>query len=84
MLYIGQKVGMIDLVLVPSHPEVLYAASFDRSACRGTLKRRARRGIYKTSNGGHTWTQLGGGLPTGNIGRIGLDVFARIRASCTR
>jgi hypothetical protein len=34
-------------------------------------------GIYKTSDGGHTWTKLGGGLPTGRIGRIGLDLYPK-------
>ena len=32
-------------------------------------------GIYKTTNGGASWTRLAGGLPTGRIGRIGLAQF---------
>lgn len=30
-------------------------------------------GLYKTTDGGKTWTKLGKGLPTVNMGRIGLD-----------
>ncbi|HEX3703092.1 MAG TPA: hypothetical protein VHU82_07175, partial [Vicinamibacterales bacterium] len=31
--------------------------------------------IYRTEDAGTTWQRLGGGLPTGRIGRIGLDLY---------
>ena len=31
----------------------------------------------KTIDGGDTWQKLGGGLPTGKIGRIGLDIYRK-------
>jgi hypothetical protein len=31
-------------------------------------------GIYKTTDGGESWEKLGGGLPPGDVGRIGLDI----------
>ena len=34
-------------------------------------------GIYRTDNGGDTWSRLAGGLPTGKIGRIGLDIYQK-------
>jgi len=34
-------------------------------------------GIYKTINAGKTWAKLGGGLPGGRLGRIGLDIYLR-------
>ena len=33
--------------------------------------------IYKTVDGGGTWTKLTNGLPTGRIGKIGLDIYAK-------
>ncbi len=30
-------------------------------------------GIYKSSDGGNTWTKLAKGLPAANLGRVGLD-----------
>ena len=33
--------------------------------------------IYRTADGGDTWQRLGGGLPTGEIGRIGLDIYQK-------
>ena len=34
-------------------------------------------GIHKTIDGGATWTKLTGGLPTGRIGKIGLDIYPK-------
>ena len=34
-------------------------------------------GIYRTDDGGDKWTRLAGGLPTGKIGRIGLDIYQK-------
>jgi hypothetical protein len=33
--------------------------------------------VYKTTDAGKTWARLGGGLPTGRIGRIGLDIYQK-------
>ena len=62
----------------PSNPDVLYAACL--SAPPQSLGFQRRRppggGIYKTSDGGRTWTRLASGLPTGDKGRIGLALAA--------
>src|SRR5690606_41752776 len=34
-------------------------------------------GIYRTTDGGESWTRLTNGLPSGRIGRIGLDIYPR-------
>jgi len=33
--------------------------------------------IYRTEDGGDRWQRLGGGLPAGRIGRIGLDIYQK-------
>ena len=38
---------------------------------------RPESAIYRTADGGDTWQRLGGGLPTGKIGRIGLDIYQK-------
>ena len=59
----------------PSNPDVLYAASLERERREyGFLPAGPESGIYKTRDAGRTWTQLAGGLPTGELGRIGLAV----------
>src|SRR5207249_2330115 len=34
-------------------------------------------GIWKSTDGGDTWTRLAGGIPEGPLGRIGIDVSRR-------
>ncbi len=64
----GYHVGAADIVMDPRDPNVLYASSWDRNSGAGS-------GIYKTTDGGNTWTKLTGGLPTGSMDRIGLDIY---------
>ncbi len=77
VLYRGEDTGAIDLVMDPSNPQVLYASLLQlrrypwgfRSAGPGT-------GLFKSVDGGDTWTELTGnpGLPDGLKGRIGIAV----------
>lgn len=76
VLYINDRVGVIDLAMVPGQPEVLYAASYEKERYAWHYEVGGPgSGIHKTTDGGDSWTRLGGGLPEGYIGRIGLDVF---------
>jgi photosystem II stability/assembly factor-like uncharacterized protein len=76
VLFVDDQVGVIDLVSDPTNPDVLYAATYDKERTAWRLDQGgAGSGIWKTVDGGATWTRLEGGLPTGDIGRIGIDVF---------
>jgi photosystem II stability/assembly factor-like uncharacterized protein len=76
VFFVNDKVGVIDLVMNPKNPEVLYAAAYDKQRLPWQMVNGGPgSGIHKTTNGGRTWTKLGGGLPEGRIGRIGLDSF---------
>jgi len=74
----GRSIGVVDLVMDPSDPETLYAASYDRFRRPWTLGIGGPgSGIHKTVDGGKTWTRLTNGLPSGVLGRIGLAVSAK-------
>ena len=76
VLYKSPDVGVVDLTLDPSNPEVLYAATFEfRRSPWGVRSAGPGAGIHKTVDGGNTWTEITRrpGLPTGtHRGRIGL------------
>ncbi len=74
----GKKhIGVVDLVMEPGNPDVLYAASYDKERKPWTFNAGGpESAIYKTLDGGEKWEKLGGGLPEGVIGRIGIDVSA--------
>ena len=76
VLYINDKVGVIDLVMNLDNPEVLFAAAYEKYRYAWVYDAGGpESGIYKTSDGGRKWEKLSGGLPTGKIGRIGIDIF---------
>ncbi len=74
----GRAVGVVDVVMDPTAPDTLYAASYDKFRKPWTWGIGGPgSGIHKTVDGGKSWTKLTGGLPTGILGRIGLAVFAK-------
>jgi photosystem II stability/assembly factor-like uncharacterized protein len=77
-LYISDTVGIIDLVINPQNPKQLWASSWDRSRRASNFKGNGEgSAIYKSDDGGETWTKSVAGFPQGKqIGRIGLDVCA--------
>jgi photosystem II stability/assembly factor-like uncharacterized protein len=66
------------LVVNRRQPDTLYAATYDvqRRPWR-LLEGGPGSGIHMTTDGGRTWKRLGGGLPTGPMGRIGLDLYQK-------
>ncbi len=72
----GKKhIGVVDLVMEPGNPDVLYAAAYDKERRPWTFNAGGpSSGIYKSIDGGENWAKLEGGLPVGVIGRIGIDV----------
>lgn len=71
-------VGFIDLVMDPSQPDTLYAASWERSRRPWNFVESGEgSGVWKTTDGGDTWKRLEGGFPNGeHVGRIGLAIAA--------
>jgi len=75
--HVNDDVGFVDVAIDPANPDVIYAASYER-------RRRAHdfdesgpgSAIWKSTDGGDEWRKLAGGLPSGEIGRIGLALFA--------
>jgi len=71
----GKNIGVVDLAIDPSDPDVLYAAAYDKVRRPWTFNAGGPgSGIYKSTDGGKKWDKLGGGLPEGMLGRIGIAV----------
>jgi photosystem II stability/assembly factor-like uncharacterized protein len=78
VLYISERVGVVDAAMDPNSPDTLYAASYEKERLPWTFEESGPgSAIYRSRDAGRTWQKLEGGLPSGKIGRIGLDVFLR-------
>ncbi len=76
VLFVDEDTGATDLVMHPEDPDVLFAATYQRRRTRwGFNGGGPGSGIWRSDDGGDSWTRLeGNGLPEGTMGRIGLDI----------
>lgn len=76
ILFINERTGCADLTMDPREPGVLYAAMWEhRREPHFFVSGGPGSGLYKTTDGGQTWTRLeGGGLPPMPYGRIAVEV----------
>ena len=76
VLYVDDNTGATDLVMDPQDPQTLFAAMYQRQRkAWGFNGGGPGSGIFRSRDGGATWTRLSNGLPRGDKGRIGLDIF---------
>ena len=78
--YIDPDTGFIDVAIDPSNPKIVYAASYQRRRTWwGFNGGGPGCALWKTTNGGDTWTKLeGSGWPKpkdGIYGRIAISIF---------
>ncbi len=74
VLYVADDSGAIDIAIDPSNPSRIYAAIWQRQSLGSTWYiGGVNSGIWRSLDGGTTWTRLTTGLPSG-VGRIGLAI----------
>jgi photosystem II stability/assembly factor-like uncharacterized protein len=77
VLAISENTGMVDVAIDPSNPDIVYAAAYQRRRHVFTLiDGGPESAIYKSTDAGASWNKLKSGLPTVDMGRIGLAVSA--------
>ena len=75
ILFRSEYAGAIDLTIDLSNPRILYAAIWQTQLFPwGRTQASSGSGLFKTTDGGDTWTELthNPGFPTGPLGRIGI------------
>ncbi len=69
----GEWTGVTDVVMDPRDPDRLYAATWQHHrTVAAYIGGGPETAIYRSEDGGETWTKLEEGLPDGNLGKIGL------------
>ena len=78
ILFVDEDTGVSELVLDPSNPDVLYAATYQRRRTPfGANNGGPESAIRKSIDGGRTWRRLDAGLPQGSRGAIGIDIYPK-------
>jgi len=74
-LEISENTGVSEVWLDPRDPDTVYAIAYQRRRHVWTLiDGGPESGVHKSTDGGATWRKLEGGLPTGEVGRIGMAI----------
>ncbi len=75
VLFVSNKTGGIDLELAPDNPHVVYASLWRGERKPWTIISGGHEGgVYKSSDGGTSWTHVKEGLPSGLRGKSDLAV----------
>ncbi|HET7623296.1 MAG TPA: hypothetical protein VFK39_15425, partial [Gemmatimonadaceae bacterium] len=71
----GDWSGASDVVLDPRNPDILIASTWQRYRRQwGYIAGGPQSGVYRSTDGGETWTKSQAGLPKEELGRTGLAV----------
>lgn len=74
-LTISENTGCNDVLVDIKHPNIVYAAAHQRRRHEYTyISGGPESAIYKSTDYGITWNKLTNGLPSGDVGRIGLAI----------
>lgn len=74
ILKIDANTGVIDMAMHPTKPDELLVAAWDRiRKPYDFISGGPGSGIYKTTDGGKRFRRISTGIPSGDLGRIGLD-----------
>ncbi len=73
VLYIDAQTGCADLLMDPSHPEILLASTWQFRRTPYSFNSGGNgSGLYKSEDGGKTWREIKNGLPPKPFGRTAM------------
>lgn len=77
VIYLGDSVGVVDVVIDPNNPSKVFAASWERMRREDFIKYGGpKTALYASTNSGVSWSVVNGGFPSNSsdLGRISMDI----------
>lgn len=80
ILYVDEKTGVIDMDMHPTEPDTLLVATWERQRDEFDTNDPAKKwgpgsALYRTTDGGESFTKITEGIPPCNLGRMSIDYF---------
>jgi photosystem II stability/assembly factor-like uncharacterized protein len=73
LIKVGEYTGVADVIMDPRNPDILLAATHQRQRKYYTLIHGGpESALWRSTDAGKTWSKVTSGMPTGELGRIGL------------
>lgn len=70
--------GADDLAMAATNPDIMWATLYQRRRSQCCFNGGGPgSGLHKSTDGGETWTKVENGLPTGDLGRMAVDIYRR-------
>ncbi|HYL79064.1 MAG TPA: glycosyl hydrolase, partial [Bryobacteraceae bacterium] len=90
LIKVGEYTGVTDVIMDPRNPDILLAATHQRQRTYYTLIHGGpESALWRSTDAGKTWNKVTGGIPQGELGRIGLayapsnpsTIYAQVEAN---
>jgi photosystem II stability/assembly factor-like uncharacterized protein len=72
-LFIDEQTGVIEVIVDPNNDQIVYASTWTRIRTnKESTINSDMAGVFRTTDGGATWTRLTNGLPVDPFSRVGI------------
>lgn len=77
-LFVNDNTGVVDMAVDPANPNNVLVAMYEKKRLPWQFASGGPgSGLYRSTDGGKTFHKVTKGLPTGDIGRIGISIYRK-------
>ncbi|MGA2824119.1 MAG: hypothetical protein ABSE72_11405, partial [Bacteroidales bacterium] len=75
ILYVDENTGCCDVAIDPGDPDIMYAGMWEFRRTPWSFSSGGKgSGLFRSTDGGKTWSKITTGLPSGIMGRVSISI----------